>query len=431
MGPIKKYARLVTTSVVSCRRQIVLFALIGVLGGLAAVAATSASAQRLIVNTIASNPQPQPVCTVNGVPSKDFHWDTKTKTCVKNAPAAPAPQVCKTEGNVTSCVSNPYVSIGGKKVSASDMASGRIVIGADVLLKGTQYHSSRCFWTKGGFNNTMRAGGKLIGYHDPVPGKLCPNKHSPTGWVKVAGGSTNRDCGNPASVKKLPFPMVKGTVINLRSTANVWLPLTAKASVSIKDTANGCYASASSSAMVRIRLNYLIRTKGNVSVSLFTSIFAKLENKASASTNCQPGPTTTVVTTTPGPTTTVVTTTPGPTTTTQTTTTTTTTPAPQSCTYNWHFQKSDPNTIYVDVSATSTPSTTFTWGDGTSAGGTYSGIHTYPTQAPGPAGTGVTYPLRVSAKFNDGSTHSCTSSQGDPFVPAPPPNNNPGPPPAP
>jgi hypothetical protein len=434
----KKRIQSLVTFVVASKKHIACLAVIACFGAVAgtvtASPAIASSTAQAFMNTIAGNPQPQPVCVVNGVPSKDFHWDAKTKKCVKNAtPAAPPPQVCTTEGNVTKCVSNPYVSIGPKKVSASDMASGRVIIGSDVLLKGTQYNSPRCFWTKGGFTNSMLVGGKLKYYHDPVPAKLCPNKNSPTKWVKVAGGTTGRKCDNPATAGKAPAPVLKGIVYNMRSTVNVWLPLNAKASVSIKDTANGCFASASSSAMVRIRLNDFIRTKGNVNISLFASIFAQLKTDAKASTDCKPGPTTTVVTTTTTPGTT--TTTPGTTTTTPgtTTTTTTTTPTPaQSCTYNWHFQKGDPYTIYVDVAATSTPTTSFVWGDGTSAGGVYSGIHTYATPPAGPAGSGVTYPLRVSARFNDGTSKPCTSAQGDPFVAAPPPNNgNPGSPTAP
>lgn len=309
--------------------------------GFAAATVSNAEAKAVgqaIVNTVAGNPTPK--CPsgytfnkqtgkcdkVSVTPScgQGFKYDQKSKKCV----ATGSGQICKTEGNVITCVANPFVTIGPKKVSASDMASGRIWIGSDVRLKGTQYKSPKCYWTKGGFTNSMMVDGQLKYYWDSVPGKLCPNKNSPTGWVKVAGGTTGRLCDNPAKAGTMPG-LLKGTIINVRSTVNVWLPLNAKVSVVIDDRANGCYASASASALARIRLNVFIRARGNVDVNIFADMFAKLETRASASTDCKPGPTTTV--TVPG--TTTVVTTPGPTTTTTTTpgptTTTTTTPANQ------------------------------------------------------------------------------------------------------
>src|SRR4051812_34434484 len=119
---------LVTFMVASKKKQIVVLSIVGVLGGLCSVVATSAQAQQVIMNTIANNPTPVPTCLIDGKVAPDWHWDPVQNKCVQNAPVAG--QTCTTtKDNVVVCVSNPVATIGNKTVSSSDVASGHVIIG--------------------------------------------------------------------------------------------------------------------------------------------------------------------------------------------------------------------------------------------------------------------------------------------------------------
>src|SRR3989344_9587972 len=112
--------------------------------------------------------------------------------------SAQYPSVSQPTATITSTSVKP--SIKGASASASAVKNGSIMILADVMLvKGTEESSPRCFWTRGGFKNSGTGAEGLNYFYDPVPGKLCPNRNSPTGWVKVAGGTSGREGYNPAT----------------------------------------------------------------------------------------------------------------------------------------------------------------------------------------------------------------------------------------
>jgi hypothetical protein len=335
----KKHQSLVTL-VVASKMKVAVIAVAAVLGVLCSVAVTNANAAHAVfIQTIAKigladNPAPMPVCTINGAPAKDWHWDSAQNKCVKNAPVAG--QTCTTtKDNVVVCVANPVATIGGKSVSSSDMASGHVIIAQDMNLKGTQYNSPKVFWTKNGCWNSSRVNGKLRSYWDPVSCKLCPNRNSKTGWVKCGGGTTGADCSNVASPKHAPYPVIKGKIISVSNITKIVIPIRAEAQAHVGLPNSDCYAEAHGSVNGSMRLSLFIKAKGQVNLRVFGNELVKVSTRASAKANCTPVTTTvsttvqsppvTTVITQPGTTSTVHTTTTVPTTTTVVTTTTQTT----------------------------------------------------------------------------------------------------------
>ncbi len=220
---------------------------------------------------------PAPTC-----PS-GYTFDKTTASCI-----------AVTNGNTTATA-----NIGDKSVSAQDIATAKVTVGEDMNVKpSVTVNSPQCFWTHGGFWNSVNT---VIGprsYWDPVPGKLCPSKASPSHYVKVAGGTTGRNCGNPASAKRPVYRVVTGKVLSVRSFANVPVNIKANVAVEVHDTCGS--ASASASASVVVNLREYIRSKGQVSANLYAQVVASATAKASAQIVCVPIPTPPTPPTPPG-----------------------------------------------------------------------------------------------------------------------------------
>ena len=189
-------------------------------------------------------------------------------------------------------------TIAKSKASASDVASGKITVLADNPVKGfVDIKSKACEDTKGPWTNSFKdANGKIVWYMEKVPGRLCPSKASPTGWVKVGGGKTGRNCKNPAKLGKAPGPVVKGPVIFIKSFVNAKVHLDAKATVSvtcevISGTARAkATATATARARVTISLRAFIKSKGNAAYGNSFQAIASANAKAAAQTECSASP---------------------------------------------------------------------------------------------------------------------------------------------
>ena len=185
-------------------------------------------------------------------------------------------------------------TIAKSKASAKDVASGKITVLADNPVKGSvDIKSPKCFTTKGPWTNSFKtAGGKTMWYMEKVPGRLCPSKASPTGWVKVGGGKTGRNCKNPAKVGKAPGRVVKGQVIFIKSFVNAKVNLDARATVSVTcEVISGnarakATANATARARVTISLRAFITSKGKAAYDVSISAVASANAKAAANAEC-------------------------------------------------------------------------------------------------------------------------------------------------
>lgn len=187
--------------------------------------------------------------------------------------------------NVVSSKVTP--TIYGAKASAKDVVSGKVTILADVMLKGkVDIKRSNCKWTgRNWWNSGRGADGKLYWYKDPIPGYVCRMKGSPTGWVKVAGGQTGRNCKNPAKVGgKAPGRVVTGKVIMIQSFTHIQVHLKAEAKVTV--TAVCGSASGKGSASVYVSFKVFMRTRGNVSMGVYNQAVVKATADASAQISC-------------------------------------------------------------------------------------------------------------------------------------------------
>lgn len=347
--------------------------------------------------------------------------------------------------------SSTTATITGAQAKASDIATGKVVVLADMLVRPDVRPSSpRCFWTKGGFwNSGSGTNGKSYSFWDKVPGKLCPSKKSPTGYVKVAGGTSGRNCGNVASAKKPAFPVIRGKVITVRSFANVRVVL--KAAVAVRVTAVCGWAEARAEAFATVSLRQYMKGSGPVETRLYAELTGKATAKASAQLSCvttpPPPPPVPPKTPPPPPPGCQSNCTPPPTDVCPNITGNQSTvpagyikdgagncvippppPVVHQCTITiGNAGKDNPYTANVSVSTDSAANVQVTWGDGQVSG---PGSHTYPTPAPSPnAGDGVTYTIRASATYADGQSVSCGSGMF--FAPAPTPSGNTNPPPPP
>ncbi len=92
----------------------------------------------------------------------------------------------------------------------------------------------QCRWVNGGYNSGHSADGQLQWFYDPAPAKICHNPHSPTSWVKVAGGQSGRNCGNPYKPNgNPPGPVVQGPVVTVGSFDKMNMNVIAKATVNL------------------------------------------------------------------------------------------------------------------------------------------------------------------------------------------------------
>lgn len=183
--------------------------------------------------------------------------------------------------------SNVTSTIYGAKASAKDVVSGKVTILADVMVKGkVTIKPSNCKWTgRNWWNSGRGADGKLYWFKDPVPGYVCRMKGSPTGWVKVAGGQTGRNCKNPAKVGgKAPGRVVTGKVLMVRSFTQIQVHVKAEAKVTV--TAICGSASGKGSASVYASFKVFMRTRGNVSTGVYNQAIVKATAAASAQIDC-------------------------------------------------------------------------------------------------------------------------------------------------
>lgn len=275
-------------------KQIPATILMMVVMGLAGFAASTASASHLaltIVNTVAGNPQPY--CAA------PFVFDKNTASCI------PCPQGFTYDKATQQCDANTPVTeqVVGVRASASDIETGKVTILADMNLKGTirtkRLTPTGCHWTHGGFwNSGVGANGKRYSFWDSVPGELCPNRNSPTGWVKVAGGTSGRNCHNIAGEKPV-YAVVTGRVIMVRSFANVKIHLHAQAYASATNqNCPGSLATGSGTADITISLTEFVKSRGPIEAELTGDATAKASASATASVQCAPPTTTTVTSTT-------------------------------------------------------------------------------------------------------------------------------------
>ena len=309
-------------------------------------------------------------------------------------------------------------TIAGSKAKADDIASGRvIVLGSNSVRGSVNTDSPRCFWTKKGQlweNSFKTATGQTVIYTESVPGKLCPSKDSPTGWVKVAGGKSGIRCKNPAKVGYMPGRHITGRVIFVQNF-NLKINLTVSAHVKVwcKAQAAGATAEASGEgrarSRVRIFLRAFIRSKGNTAGGVYADVLTKATAFASADAKCivqppppqppaPPSPQPPPPSPPPGP--------PKP--------PPPPPPAPVGCSVNLILQK-DGRTVDASVT-TSGPvaSATISWGDGTSSSGT-SGRHFYTADG--------TWTVTVTVTGDKGQTGTCTAqvtTKADSGPPPPP-----------
>lgn len=180
-------------------------------------------------------------------------------------------------------------TIMGASASASDVATGRVTVLADVMMKvGVKITRKNCKQIAGGWWNSGRdTNGQLKWFRDPYPATVCRSTKSPTGWVKVAGGLTGRKCFNPAKVNgPAPGKVVKGRVLMVVSYAKVKVQLQARAKVGV--TAVCGYAEGSASANVTISFVSYVRSRGKVNPAIFSEVLGKATANASAKLECKP-----------------------------------------------------------------------------------------------------------------------------------------------
>lgn len=183
--------------------------------------------------------------------------------------------------------STQTIRVGNGPVFSGDSFSrGKVHILTDATYKaGTEVNSPRCFWTKGSFINSGHGVGGLQYFRDPVPGKLCPNRYSPTGWVKVAGGTTGRKCYNPASVGQPPKPLLKGRIV-LVQNFNVQVHVRAFERYSVKASCGSASGEALAEAWITVR--QVVRTRGKIVGRFFGQIKARAWAKVRARLSCVP-----------------------------------------------------------------------------------------------------------------------------------------------
>ncbi len=194
----------------------------------------------------------------------------------------------------TSTSSNqPYV-VTGEEVNVSGIKYRGTILQDVKMHKGTK--TKKCRWVNGGFNSGRSVNGELNWYHDPVRAKICRNSNSPTGWVKVAGGQTGRNCGNPFKPHgRPPGPVVKGPVVMVRNFHNVNMLARARASVNLSAEVvcpDGAVLKAQSSgeanSSIRINKRTLMRAQGNtnnIETQLRESVKAKAFARAKGNVN--------------------------------------------------------------------------------------------------------------------------------------------------
>lgn len=200
-------------------------------------------------------------------------------TVNQSPPSGPPKEPTATITNVKATPLAPWAK-------SASFKKGHITFLADMNLRqGVNPNSSSCFWTKPGevwYSGGWGVDGKRF-EKETTPGKLCPSRHSSTGWVKVAGGKTGRPCYNEAKIGRSPGPIAHGPIIWVKSL-NQTIPVLVTAHVKV--TAECGVAEASASAIIRINLAVFIRARGNLSAKVLVSVGWQASAKASARLSC-------------------------------------------------------------------------------------------------------------------------------------------------
>jgi hypothetical protein len=210
-------------------------------------------------------------------------------------------------GNGTVITIVPNLSINNAQVSAHDVETGQITILSYVMAKGVAKKliakakaGGQCMTIGAGtkipgFWNSGKKNGVLFWFWDTRTTTVC-KIHGV--WRKV--GPNN--CGNLVRFTKPPSHVLKGTVLVVRSRANVTLRL--RAFVLAVATGSCGYARAESEASIIIQARQFVRTHGRSFTKLYMKLKGKVTADVRASVNCGPAQTT-IVTATTGSTTTV------------------------------------------------------------------------------------------------------------------------------
>jgi hypothetical protein len=109
----------------------------------------------------------------------------------------------------TSSVSTTVLSA----ATASNFSGSKLLIADVNLTPGT--NTASCKTVPHGYNSGKLRNGKVYYFYDPKPARICRNGHSPTGWVKVGGGTSGRNCHNPYAppATRVPGPITKSYIL--------------------------------------------------------------------------------------------------------------------------------------------------------------------------------------------------------------------------
>lgn len=182
------------------------------------------------------------------------------------------------------------VTIQHADVSTSDIATKQITILADehISEKGIKQANCREFST---FQNSGEsANGQRFWFKDHN-GRLCRDSASPSGWVKVGGGMTGRNCGNEAAPEKPMGPKAVGTVLMVPKF-NMMVTLTAHSSAPAAESCGT--ATAEATATQKMNLGLFLRSNSAGKAKIEAKLDDKLTTSAHSHIDC-----TTTTTTTP------------------------------------------------------------------------------------------------------------------------------------
>ena len=189
-----------------------------------------------------------------------------TAPSTPNTPAAPAPTVT--------------MHVQHSEVSVSDAASKKIIFVEDEHFSEKGINKDTCRNFKTFWNSGRDANGKLVWFKDHN-GRLCRDSHLKSGWIKVGGGETGRNCGNEASPIK--HKVTHGEIVNV---AHLNTKFTLEAKAVAKAAAFCGSAEAEAEVKQRFNLKNFLRRKGPGMTHVGIKLYDKAVAKAKAEINC-------------------------------------------------------------------------------------------------------------------------------------------------
>jgi hypothetical protein len=185
------------------------------------------------------------------------------------------------------------VTIQSADISTSDIATKQITILADehISEKGVNKNSTQTCKEFATFENSGEsANGQRFWFIDHN-GKLCRDKASGTGWVKVAGGMTGRNCGNEAKPEgPVPGPKAVGKVLMVPKF-NMMVTLTAHSSAPAAESCGT--ATAEATATQKMNLGLFLRSNSAGKAKIEAKLDDKLTTSAHSHIDCTTSTTTT------------------------------------------------------------------------------------------------------------------------------------------